>query len=97
MTKAEAADILTSPACEKVFEAIYYKGDTVTETQSYFAEEEKHNRTVFGVPLPYEFGGDSHVERFQVTLVFENGVLKEPLETKNTDDIENEISEYYSD
>lgn len=97
MTKQETADILSSPACEKVIEAIYYKGDTVTEVQSYFAEEEKYNRTVFGVPLPHEFGGDSHVERFQVTLVFENGVLKEPLETKNTDDIENEISEYYSD
>lgn len=97
MTKAEAADILTSPACEKVFEAIYYKGDTVTETQSYFAEEEKHNRTVFGVPLPYDLDGESRWETFQATLVFENGILKEPPETKDTDDIENEISEYYSD
>ena len=97
MSKQEAADILSSPACEKVFEAIYYKGDTVTEVQSYFAQEEKHNRTVFGVPLPQDLGGESHREAFQVTLVFENGVLKEPPETKNTDEIEIEMSGYDSD
>ncbi|MDD6527125.1 MAG: permease prefix domain 1-containing protein [Oscillospiraceae bacterium] len=97
MSKQEAADILSSPACEKVFEAIYYKGDTVTEVQSYFAQEEKYNRTVFGVPLPQDLGGESLRESFQATLVFENGVLKEPPETKDTDDISAEISEYYSD
>ncbi len=97
MTKQEAADILSSPACEKVFEAIYYKGDTVTEVQSYFAQVEKHNRTVFGVPLPYDLGGESRRETFQATLVFENGILKEPPETKDTDDIANEMSEYDSD
>ena len=97
MTKQETAYILSSPACEKVFEAIYYKGNTVTEAQSYFTQEEKHNRTVFGVPLPHDLGGESLWESFQATLVFENGVLKEPPETKNTDDTANEISGYDSD
>ncbi|MGN1444043.1 MAG: hypothetical protein ACI4XE_09365, partial [Acutalibacteraceae bacterium] len=97
MTKQETADILSSPACKKVFEAIYYKGGTVTEVQSYFAQEEKHNITIFGVPLPQDLGGESRRETFRATLVFENGILKEPPETKNTDDIANEMSEYYSD
>ena len=87
MSKQEVVDIVTTPACIKVFASASRKGSTVTEIQSYYAQTTKPTKTIFGLAVPSEFGGDSHVERFWITLVFENGVLKEQPETTKLDNV----------